>query len=341
MANRGVATGGSPGSTPAAWSDGTVDERFEGPESRLAGVRNQSITVIVLTYNEAPHIERCLSRIQPVVERVIVVDSYSTDNTVAIARRMGAEVYQHPFKHQADQFQWALDTIDIRTEWILKLDADEYFEPAAVEEIRKKLDALPAEITGIEFKRKFIFMGRWIRWGGYYPTVLTRLWRTGRGYIEQRWMDEHVVLRDGNSVRFDQGDLVDENLHGVDAWTTKHNRYATRQMVDFINREHKLFQIDDALEESGHAHARRRRFLRNRVFGQAPLYLRSVLLYVYRYIIRLGFLDGKVGFVFHTMHGLWFFLLIDAKIDEARAYIRAHGIEAFKQHLREHHGIEL
>jgi len=312
-----------------------------GVEASVTAPARLPITAIILTFNEAIHIERCITRIAPLVERVVVVDSYSTDDTVAIARRLGAEVYQHPFKHQADQFQWALDTIAVSTAWIIKLDADEYLEPEVLDEIRLRLAELPRDVSGVEFKRKFIFMGRWIRWGGYYPTILTRLWRTGQGYIEQRWMDEHVVLRSGRSVMFDRGDMVDENLSGVTAWVAKHNRYAVRQMVDFINREHQFFEIDGTLDERGHASARWRRFLRNRVFARTPLYVRSFLLFFYRYVIRLGFLDGKAGLVFHTMHGLWFFLLIDANIDEARAYIRAHGIDAFKQHLRERHGIEV
>lgn len=305
------------------------------------GKNKASITVIILTFNEEIHIERCLVRAKPMADRLIIIDSHSTDRTTEIARDMGAEVFQRPFKHQADQFQWALENCDIKTDWVLRVDADEYFEEAAIVEINEQLKGLPADVTGIEFKRKFFFMGRWIKYGGYYPTVLTRLWRTGHGYVEQRWMDEHVVLRDGRSQMFSRGDLVDENLSGVAAWTAKHNRYATRQMVDFVNREHNMFAIDKELDQHGHKRARWRRFLRNKVFGRAPLYLRSFLLFFYRYILHLGFLDGKAGLVFHTLHGFWFFMLIDANIDEARTYIHQHGLEAFKEHLRNHHHIEV
>ncbi len=299
-----------------------------------------SVTTIILTFNEAVHIERCISRIAPLAERIIVVDSFSTDRTVEIAKRLGAEVIQRPFKHQADQFQWALDACAIRTAWVLRLDADEYFEDPAIAEIRQRLPTLPPEVTGIDFKRKFYFMGRWIRHGGYYPTVLTRLWRTGVGSIEQRWMDEHVVLSRGHSLLLCRGDLVDENLGGVGAWMDKHNRYATRQMVDFINREYHLFPVDERLER-GHSRARYKRFLRNRIFGRAPLFARSVLYFLYRYLVRLGFLDGREGFVFHTLHALCFFILIDAKIFEARRFIRTHGLGAFRERLRTRERIEV
>jgi glycosyltransferase involved in cell wall biosynthesis len=291
------------------------------------------LTIIILTFNEELHIERCICNVRDLAQRIVVVDSFSTDRTVELAKVSGAEVIQRPFKNQADQLQWALDACSIDTEWVLRLDADEFFEPNALAEIRNRLWAVSSEIGGVNFKRKFYFMGRWIRWGGYYPTILMRLWRTGAARVEERWMDEHVVLTRGRSVLFCKGDLVDENLAGVDAWMAKHNRYATRQMVDFINREYGLLPIDPWADRLPHAQARLKRLMRNNVFGRAPLYLRSVFYFLYRYIIRLGFLDGKQGFVFHTLHSLCYFLLIDAKIYEARAFIRAHGLTAFQEHL--------
>jgi ubiquinone/menaquinone biosynthesis C-methylase UbiE/glycosyltransferase involved in cell wall biosynthesis len=299
-----------------------------------------SITVIILTLNEEIHIERCIASIAPLAERIIIVDSFSTDRTVEIARKMGAEVVQRTFKHQADQFQWALDHCDIGTEWVLRLDADEYLEAPLVEEISARLPTLPEMITGIDFKRKFYFMGRWIRWGDYYPIILTRLWRTGLASVEQRWMDEHVVLHQGNSILFAEGDIVDENLHGIDAWLAKHNRYATRQMVDHINLEHKLCQSEGSISLRGHAQVRKH-FLRNTVFGRSPLYLRSYMYYAYRMFFRLGFLDGFPGVVYHTLHGLCYYVLIDAKVSEARQYIKEHGLEAFRAHLARVHKIDL
>ena len=300
-----------------------------------------SLTAIVLTFNEEIHIERSLANLRGLTQRLIVVDSFSTDRTVELAKAAGAEVFQRPFKHQADQFQWALDSCEVATDWVLRLDADEYFEPAALAEIRARLVTMPADVTGVELKRKFVFMGRWIKWGGYYPMILTRIWRTGAARIEQRWMDEHVVLTRGRAVRLEAGDLVDESLSGVDAWMAKHNRYATRQMVDFINREHPLFAIDEAVETRGGSQVRWKRFLRNRVFGTAPLYFRSIGYFLYRYVFRLGFLDGRQGLVFHTLHALCYFLLIDAKIEEARTFIRTHGLEAFRRHLARNQKIEI
>ncbi len=310
------------------------------PEHKPPSSPALSVTVAVLTYNEEIHLERCLANVAGWAERVIVVDSFSTDRTVEIARRFGAQLHQRPFKHQAEQFQWALDHCEIATDWVLRLDADEYLEEALKTEIAQRLPALPPEVTGVILKRKVIFRGTWIRHGGYYPTSFLRLWRRGAAHIEQRWMDEHAILLRGRSVTMAH-DFVDHNLRDITWWTYKHNRYATRQMVDFIGLEYGLFSIDDRMKTHGDAKTRRKRALRNRVFGNAPLYVRSVLYFLYRYVLRLGVLDGKQGFIFHYLHGFWYFLLMDIKIDEARTYIRLYGVDAFRQYLARHHNIEL
>jgi glycosyltransferase involved in cell wall biosynthesis len=316
-----------------------MQERTTDDHIRRTAISGKlSITAIVLTFNEEIHIERCLTRIMPLVERVVVVDSFSTDRTAEIAHAFGVEVLQHAWKNYSDQFQWALDNARPVTDWVLRLDADEYLEDACQAELRRRLAGLPADVTGLQLRLKVIFRGRWIRHGRYYSTLLLRLWRSGVGQIEQRWMDEHIVLAHGRTERIGGGDLVDHNLNDIGWWTEKHNRYATRHMVDHVNREFALFTEDERIRDTDGA-ARTRRFLKNAIYGRAPIYLRALLFYLYRYIVRLGFLDGRQGFVFHFLHGFWMMVLIDAKIDEARSFIRQHGVEAFRQHLRTHHGI--
>ncbi len=300
-----------------------------------------SVTAVILAFNEAIHIERCITRVWPAVQRIVVIDSFSTDETVEIARRCGAEVLQRAWKNHADQFQWALDTVQFDTDWIMRIDCDEYLEDGLIDEIRTRLPTLPTDVAGVDFKRKVIFRGRFIRWGGYYTTHLTLLWRTGMGRMEQRWMDERIALDGGQVVDFRGGDTVDENLNDIGWWTAKHNGYATLQMVDFINRKYALFPIDTGIDEGGASRTRWRRFLRNRIYGEAPLYLRAVLYFLQRYFLRLGFLDGREGFVWHFLHGFWFFVLMDAKIDEAEAFIGAHGVEAFRLRLKDHYKVDV
>lgn len=293
------------------------------------------ITAIVLTHNETLHIGRCVERLRHWCAKIVVVDSFSSDDTAAIARAAGAEVHSRAFINQAEQFQWALDTIPIATDWVMRVDADEYFEPTLIAEIEERLPTLDAQTTGVVFRRKMIFRGRWIRWGTYYPVFLLRLFRTGAARMEQRWMDEHLQLTHGFFTTFTRGDFVDENLQTIGAWTDKHNRYATRHMVDFVGR--RIGAIPTELMPTDRK-ALTKRWLREKVFGRAPLYLRSWLYFNYRYFVRLGFLDGRQGFVWHFLHGFWFFMLIDAKIDEAERQIAAHGEASLPHWLADRYG---
>lgn len=298
-----------------------------------------SITAIILSFNEEVHIARCIERLWPVVQRIVVIDSFSTDRTVDIARSLGAEVLQNVFRNHAAQFQWGIDHADVNTEWTMRIDCDEYLEGGLQEAILTQLPSLPQDVTACTFKLKVIFKGKFIRWGGYYRTILTRLWRTGAGHIEGRWMDERIVTTHGAHLRLRGGDLVDENLKDITWWTDKHNGYATKQMIDFISLEQPLFPVDQRVRHDNNNTAKWKRFLRNIIYAGAPLYFRAVLYFVQRYFFRLGFLDGKKGFVWHFLQGFWFFVLMDAKVDEARTYIREHGLEAFKQHLAERFGV--
>src|SRR5690606_2603623 len=152
------------------------------------------LCVIILTYNEERHIERALDSVAPIAAEVFVIDSGSTDRTVELARGRGAIVLQHAFINQAKQFQWALDTAPITGNWIMRLGAGEGIEPGLAAEIARTLPTLGTDVTGINLRRKHIFPGRWIRHGGRYPLILLRIWRRGRGRVEDRWMDEHVVI---------------------------------------------------------------------------------------------------------------------------------------------------
>ena len=184
------------------------------------------ITVIILTYNEEIHLTRCLENIKDWVEEIVVVDSGSTDKTQEIAKRFGARVVTHPFKYQADQLNWVLDNIDFKTEWILRLDADEYVLPELWKEIVEILPKTSSDINGYYMKRRMHFMGRWIKHGGYYPTWILRLFRKGKGRCDDRKMDEHLIVE--GKIEKLKHDFVDENLKGLNEWTTRHNNYSTR-----------------------------------------------------------------------------------------------------------------
>lgn len=275
-----------------------------------------SITAIILTHNESLHIERAIRSIQAFTDQICVVDSGSTDATTGIAKRLGAEIYTHAFVNQARQFQWALDTLDIRGEWVLRLDADEIIEPDLAREITEKLPQLPAEVVGVNLKRKHIFMDRWVRHGGRYPLMMLRLWRHGKGRVEDRWMDEHVVVWGGRTVTFDGG-FADHNLNDLSYFIDKHNKYATREAIEVLNQRLGLFARDDALNaHSASFQASFKRWAKERIYNRIPFTISATLYFLWRYIFQLGFLDGRSGLVYHFLQGYWYRFLVGAELME-------------------------
>lgn len=280
------------------------------------------LSVIILTFNEEIHIERCIRSVQSFARQIFVVDSYSSDRTVEIARSLGANIYQHEFVNQAKQFQWALDTLPMETHWVMRLDADEYPTPGLVKEISLRLPTLEPDVVGINLKRRHIFWGRWIKHGTRYPLVLLRIWRSGKGRIEQRWMDEHVVVEEGKSITFDH-DFCDHNLNDISWWIDKHNRYATREAVDVLNRKYGLFAMDDAMVKGeGLSQAGLKRFVKERLYNKLPAFSGPFFYFLYRYFIRFGFLDGKEGAVYHFLQGFWYRFLVEAKVMEFDRQLR-------------------
>lgn len=280
------------------------------------------LAVVILTYNEERHIARAIASAVPIAHEIFVIDSYSGDTTVALARSLGATVLQNRFVNQAKQFQWAMDNAPISAEWILRLDADEVIESDLADEIRVKLPALPADVVGINLKRKHIFMGRWIRHGGRYPLTMLRLFRQGHGRIEDRWMDEHIVVRGGRTATF-EGGFADHNLNDLTFLIDKHNKYATREAVEVLNGRYGLFPRDDVLSAEGSSRqSATRRFVKERIYNRLPLWAGPLGYFLLRYIVQLGFLDGRPGLIYHVLQGFWYRFLVGAKVyelDEALA----------------------
>ncbi|MFT3805089.1 MAG: glycosyltransferase family 2 protein [Burkholderiaceae bacterium] len=278
------------------------------------------LTVIILAYNEAKHIARSIKSAQQFARQIIVVDSFSVDGTDAIARDLGAEVVQNKFINYAKQFQWALDNCEVRHDWVMRLDADETIEQDLAQRINESLHTLPLSVTGVSFHRKHIFMGRWIRYGGRYPLTLLRVWRRGMATIEDRWMDEHMVLSSGTSVVF-EGGFCDNNLNDLTFFTDKHNKYATREAIDVILSKRGI-EFQQVVTQGGSPRqAVLKRYLKDRVFNRLPFYLGPLFYFLYRFIIQRGFLDGKEGVVYHFLQGFWYRFLVGAKIFELESQL--------------------
>lgn len=298
------------------------------------------LTAIILTYNEEEHIERSLLSAMEVAKHLLVVDSFSSDKTVEIACSLGAKVVQHSFKNQADQLQWALDHCNLQTEWVLRLDADEYLEPALISEIQQTVPGLPGDVDGIYLRRKTVFMERWIRYGGVYPLFLMRIWRRHKGRVEQRWMDEHIVLPAGAKTLIARGHLVDDNRKGISFWIDKHNKFASREMVDLLNIKYPLFDKDEGLKALDHPQAKRKRKIKEAVYSKLPPGIRALLYLFYRYFLRLGFLDGGAGLVYHFLQGFWYRFLVDLKVMEIEK-LAGGDLGRIKQLVKDKHGIEI
>jgi glycosyltransferase involved in cell wall biosynthesis len=281
-----------------------------------------NIAVIILTYNEATHLPRALDHIRGFAREVFVIDSFSSDGTVDIAKAGGAQVLQHPFQNHARQFEWALENAPITSEWVMRLDADEIIEADLAAEIAATLPTLPPDVTGINLNRKTIFQGKFIRWGGRYPLILLRIWRRGKARIEDRWMDEHMYLTDGRTVTF-RGGFADHNLYDLTFFTAKHNSYASREALDVLNQRLHLFEPQLALTGQATAkQAKIKRFLKESVYNRLPFEISATLFFLYRYVVQLGFLDGRRGLVYHVLQGFWYRFLVGAKLRELEQAVK-------------------
>lgn len=283
------------------------------------------LVAIVLTLNEERHLARCIASVQALASEIVVVDCFSTDATLEIARAQGARVIQNEWVNHATQFNWALTQMEADTDWVLRLDADEVLTPALVTEIQARLPTLGPDIDGVYCSRRMTFQGRPIRHGGVFPVRVLRLFRHGRGQCENRWMDEHIKVA-GPTVEF-IGELIDDNLQSLTWWTAKHNQYASREAVDLLNLEYHFMPHDTVASLRGGHQAGVKRWLKERVYARLPGGFRAFAYFFYRYVIRLGFLDGQAGTAFHFLQGFWYRYLVDAKVAEVKRVMREMNLD--------------
>lgn len=272
-------------------------------------VGNAPVSIVVLTNNEEANIRRCLESLVDWVDEVFVVDSGSTDRTAEIAKTLGAHVVPHPFAGFAEQRNWCLAKLPFSHDWVLFLDADEWPSEDLKADITRALaDTGRSGVAGYQVPRRHRFMGRWLRHGGLYPTWLLRLFRHQLAHCESRLVDEHFVV-DG-PVAMLRGGLLTEDKKGIGPWIDRHNHYASLEAQEMIRRAQRRGTMAGRLLGS---QAERKRWLRERVWSRLPLFTRPFVLFVYRYIFRLGFLDGRAGLVYHLLESFWYRLLIDVK----------------------------
>lgn len=277
------------------------------------------ITAIILTGNEEKNIGECIDSISPIVKKIVVVDSGSNDRTVEIAKEKGAVVLVHPMETfiHSKQFIYGMENADIQTKWVLRIDADERL----TKESAAELDALckaneDTDVNGIVLRFEVTFLGKKLRHGGIYPFKKLLCFKYGKGMMEEREMDEHIILTEGRSVEM-KSDSEHHDYKDLTFWIDKHNRYSDREVIDYLEYYNKKIST----EGMGQV-AKIRRIAKFKVYYKLPAGMRAKLYYWYRYYIKLGFLDGKEGKMFAFFQAYWYRYLVDAKLYERKKQLK-------------------
>ncbi len=279
---------------------------------------NQSkITFVILTYNEEKHIARCIQSLQPFAKEILVIDSFSTDGTQEISEKFGVTFIKHTFKNQAQQFNWAIKNCNITGDWIWRVDADEYISEDCGQKVSDAIQTCAPDVNGIYVNKAIVFQGKKLKHGGWYPAPQIKVFRKGFGESENKVMDEHIIITSGRAIYVD-GDQTDENLNDLTWWINKHNNYASREAKNMLSMQYELDSNEKSVPPKLFGNdAERKRWLKVR-YAKMPLFVRPFLYFFIRYILKLGFLDGKQGFIWHILQGFWYRFIVDAKIYELK-----------------------
>jgi glycosyltransferase involved in cell wall biosynthesis len=287
-----------------------------------------SLAVVVLTYNEELNLPACLDSVDGLARALVVVDSGSTDRTLAIAVEHGACILSHEFAGHAAQWRWALGQLDPQVEWVLGLDADQRLSP----ELRAELEHLFAaeqqrllEHNGFYLNRRQIFRGQWIHHGGYYPKYLLKLFRLNKVQLDEQDLMDHHFYVPGKLGEL-RHDLIEDNRNeaNIAFWLTKHIGYAELHAREEFSRrcgDGHGWPIQPALFGTPD----QRVVWCKRIWYRMPLYARPLLYFLYRYFLLGGVLDGKQGFIFHFLQSFWYRLLVDIRLDDLLTQQSARG----------------
>ena len=263
------------------------------------------ITVVLAVRNEAVNLPRCLAALGE-MQRVIVIDSHSTDDTAAMAEAAGAEVVQ--FRYQGaypKKRQWAIENLDIRTPWLLMLDADEVVPPALLEEIREVVHS-PSAKDGYLIHKGFHFLGRRFRFGGFSHAAVL-LFKTGKGRFEHILdnnpgdldMEVHERLIVDGSVGTLNTHLIHEDFKGLEAYVRRHNQYSSWEAAVRMRYFSEGQWGNQTIRPKLFGNAQeRRRFLKQFV---CRMPLEHWVWFVNHYVLRLGFLEGRPGLIASRM----------------------------------------
>ena len=272
------------------------------------------LTVVILTYNEEIHIQRVLENVYPLAKRVCVIDSPSTDKTQEICSRFEkVDVFIHKYPgNQAEQFNWALDNCNINTQWILRLDADEYLTDELICEMNEKIPFLPSDVTAIVLPLGRAFMGKLLK--HEEVNYMIRIFRTGKARYGTSLMDEHLIVENGKTTTFNNK-FIDDNRNTLTYFLEKHIKYADREAIQSLSAEYLICDKEDRDSYCGEVKSIKGK---KDKYSEMPLFWRAFFYFCYRYFFRLSILDGKEGFLWCFLQGWWYRTVVDAKIFEIK-----------------------
>ncbi len=255
-------------------------------------------TAIILTHNEEVHIERCILSIKKFIKKIVIVDSFSNDKTIEIAKKYNVKVYKKKFVNHSKQLNWALKNIKFDTSWILRIDADEIVEKNFFRKLNKitKLN----KINGIEIVIEHNFLGGRIKFGDVFPQKQIRLWKKNAGYFDDMPMDEKIIIKRANIYK-SKLKIIDYNLKGLIFWIKKHFRYAKKESELYFLLKNEKIRIDKE----------NKTLLKKKFYYRFPVIVRPILLFNYRFFVKKGFLDGFTGLKFNLLQTLFYRLLVD------------------------------
>lgn len=276
-----------------------------------------ALSVIILTHNEEANLPTCLDTLSELDAEIFVVDSGSTDRTSEIARNAGCQLFENPFENYATQRNWAFDNLPIKTKWLLCLDAGERLTPELAREISSVVNSPVPLYAGYMFRKRTVFMGKWLRHGGQYPSYHLRLFKNGCGRCENRLYDQHFVVE--GAVGKLKHDCIDVIAPDLSRWTARHNTWASLEAQEILAQQRHVGPRIATVRPKLFGNAiERRRFLRAKVYQRLPPFIRALCYWIYAYILRLGFLDGIPGLIYYTLQRFWFRFLVDAKLYELK-----------------------
>ena len=277
------------------------------------------ITVIILTRNEEIHIERAIKSALSITNNVIIIDSNSTDNTIFIAQKYNVIIKNASFNNFSEKLNWCIESIEFKTPWVVRLDADEYFTNNFERKLSKYLNNIEPDVSAIFVNRQLWFMNKYIKHGGYYPNLSIRIWKDKSVVCEARDLDEHLIVKSG-FPKFLDLDIIDNPLFNFTHWIIKHNSYAILEAKTYLkNLESNTSTTQKEIKNSFFGKkSERKRWIKESVYYALPIFFRSFLYFLYRYILKFGFLDGTRGFLFHFYHSLWYRFLVDTIIFEQK-----------------------